>query len=118
MVSLTNYGMKELQIITIYNARVFDVNISQNTIHSFPFTGVFITMRYKLHSIHCNLVASLYKCFGKMPGDQNHYHMAPESDTAQHTWYSTIDIEMLYHLHGALPIAHKADSAGSSFHCL
>lgn len=109
MVSLTNYGMKELQIITIYNARVFDVNISPH---------VFVTMRYKLHSIHCNLVASLYKCFGKMAGDQNHYHMAPESDTAQHTWYSTIDIEMLYHLHGALPIAHKADSAGSSFHCL
>lgn len=53
-----------------------------------------------------------------MAGDQNHYHMAPESDTAQHTWYSTIDIEMLYHLHGALPIAHKADSAGSSFHRL
>lgn len=53
-----------------------------------------------------------------MAGDQNHYHMAPESDTAQHTWYSTIDTEMLYHLHGALPIAHKADSAGSSFHRL
>lgn len=87
-------------------------------IHSFPFTGVFKTIRYKLHSIHCSLVPSLYKCFGKMAGDQNHYLMAPESDTAQHTWYSTIDTEMLYHLHGALPIAHKADSAGSSFHCL
>lgn len=84
----------------------------------FPFYWCIYNNEIQITFYTLYLVASLYKCFGKMAGDQNHYHMAPESDTAQHTWYSTIDIEMLYHLHGALPIAHKADSAGSSFHCL
>lgn len=70
-------------------------------------------MRYKLHSIHCNLVASLYKCFGKMAGDQNHYHMAPEGDTAQHTWYSTIDTEIytICMVHYQLPIRLTVQAA-------
>lgn len=51
-----------------------------------------------------------------MARDQN--HMAPESGTTPHAWYSTIDTVLLYHLHGAIPFAQNADSAGSTFHRL
>lgn len=71
-----------------------------NTIHSFPFTGVFITMRYKLHSIHCNLVASLYKCFGIKNGRRS-----KSLSYGPWKWYSTAYMVQYHWYRDVIPFA-------------